>query len=40
MVITGVCLVPFCIASIYLWKNINVRKLEEEQGKQTKGTVF
>jgi len=40
MVITGVCLVPFCMASIYLWKNINVRKLEEEKGKQTKGTVF
>jgi hypothetical protein len=40
MVITGVCLVPFCLASIYLWKNINVRKLEEEKGKQTKGTVF
>jgi MFS family permease len=40
MVITGVCLVPFCLASIYLWKNINVRKLEEEKGTQTKGTVF
>jgi MFS family permease len=40
MVIAGVCLVPFCMASIYLWKNVNVRKLEEEQGKQTKGTVF
>jgi MFS family permease len=40
MVIAGVCLVPFCMASIYLWKNINVRKLEEENGKQTKGTVF
>jgi MFS family permease len=40
MVITGVCLVPFCMASIYLWKNINIKKLEEEKGKQTKGTVF
>ncbi|CAO2655514.1 Nn.00g043170.m01.CDS01 [Neocucurbitaria sp. VM-36] len=40
MVIAGSCLVPVCLASIYLWKNINVRKLEEEKGKQTKGTVF
>ncbi|KAH7396973.1 major facilitator superfamily domain-containing protein [Phaeosphaeria sp. MPI-PUGE-AT-0046c] len=40
MVITGVALVPLCLGSIYLWKNINVRKLEEEKGKQTKGTVF
>lgn len=40
MVITGVALVPLCLASIWLWKNINVRKLEEEKGKQTKGTVF
>jgi MFS family permease len=40
MVIAGVCIVPVCIGTIYLWKNINVRKLEEEKGKQTKGTVF
>lgn len=40
MLITGVCLVPFCLASIYLWKNVNVRKLEEEKGKQTKGNVW
>lgn len=40
MVITGACFVPLCLASIFLWKNINVRKLEEEKGKQTKGMVF
>ncbi|KAF2017472.1 siderophore iron transporter-like protein mirB [Aaosphaeria arxii CBS 175.79] len=40
MVITGACFVPLCLASIWIWKNINVRKLEEEQGKQTKGMVF
>jgi nitrate/nitrite transporter NarK len=40
MVITGAAFVPLCIASIFVWKNINVRKLEEEQGKQTKGMVF
>ncbi|KNG49859.1 siderophore iron transporter mirb [Stemphylium lycopersici] len=40
MVITGACFVPLCLVSIYVWKNINVKKLEEEKGKQTKGTVF
>ncbi|KAM5350031.1 hypothetical protein ACJ41O_006536 [Fusarium nematophilum] len=40
MVIAGSCFVPLCLASIFIWKNINVKKLEEEQGKQTKGTVF
>ena len=39
-VITGACLVPLCLASIFIWKNINVKKLEEEKGKQTKGNVF
>lgn len=40
MVTVGVCFIPLCLGTIVLWKNINVRKLEEEQGKQTKGTVF
>lgn len=40
MVIAGACFVPLCIASIFIWKNINVKKLEEERGKQTKGLVF
>ncbi|KAJ3546615.1 hypothetical protein NM208_g1920 [Fusarium decemcellulare] len=40
MVIAGACTVPLCLASIWLWKNINVKKIEEEKGKQTKGTVF
>jgi len=40
MVIAGACFVPLCIASIWIWKNINVKKLEQEQGKQTKGLVF
>lgn len=40
MVITGVALVPLCFASIFLWRNINIKKLEEEEGTQTKGTVF
>ncbi|USP81792.1 siderophore transporter [Curvularia clavata] len=40
MVITGACFVPLCLACIFVWKNINVKKLEEEKGKQTKGNVF
>jgi hypothetical protein len=40
MVITGSCFVPFCLASIFLWRNINVKTLEREKGIQTKGTVF
>ncbi|KAK2608368.1 hypothetical protein QQS21_003053 [Conoideocrella luteorostrata] len=40
MAIAGSCVMAACIACIFLWRNINVRKLEEEKGKQTKGTVF
>jgi hypothetical protein len=40
MVITGACFMPLTIASIFIWRNINLKKLEEEEGKQTKGTVF
>jgi hypothetical protein len=40
MVISGACFVPLCLVCIFVWKNINVKKLEEEQGKQTKGLVF
>jgi hypothetical protein len=40
MVITGACFVPLCLACIWVWKNTNVKKLEEEEGKQTKGNVF
>lgn len=40
MVIAGAALMPLCLASIIVWKNIDVRKIEEEKGKQTKGTVF
>ncbi|KAF9892060.1 hypothetical protein FE257_002466 [Aspergillus nanangensis] len=37
MVIAGTCLVPLCIACVYFWRNINVKKLDREQ---TKGNVF
>lgn len=40
MCITGVGLMPLCLASIWVWKNVNIRKLEEEKGLQTKGQVF
>ncbi|KFA69861.1 hypothetical protein S40285_08422 [Stachybotrys chlorohalonatus IBT 40285] len=40
MVIAGACFMPLCLFSIFIWKNINVRRIEEERGKQTKGTVF
>lgn len=40
MVITGVAFIPLCVACLFLWKNINVRKLEEMHGKQTKGNVW
>ncbi|KAL5348579.1 hypothetical protein ACLOAV_005996 [Pseudogymnoascus australis] len=40
MTITGVCLMPLCGLAIFFWKNVNIRKLEEEKGKQTKGTVL
>ncbi|PVI01015.1 putative transporter [Periconia macrospinosa] len=40
MVIAGACFIPLCILSIFFWRNINVKNLEEEKGKQTKGMVF
>jgi MFS family permease len=40
MAITGVATMPLCVLSIIIWRNINVRKVEEEKGKQTKGMVF
>ena len=40
MVIAGACVMPLCLLAIFIWRNINIRKLEEEKGKQTKGMVF
>ncbi|OLN96236.1 Siderophore iron transporter mirB 4 [Colletotrichum chlorophyti] len=40
MVIAGACLVPPCLACILLWKRVNIKKLEEERGVQTKGNVY
>lgn len=40
MVITGVALVPICLLSIFIWRNVDVKKLERSKGKQTAGNVF
>ncbi|KAI9155166.1 MFS siderochrome iron transporter [Paramyrothecium foliicola] len=40
MVIVGACFMPLCALAIFLWKNVDLKKLEEEKGKQTKGTVW
>lgn len=40
MVITGVSLMPLVILSVVIWRNVNLKKLEEEEGTQTKGNVF
>ncbi|KAL4949784.1 major facilitator superfamily domain-containing protein [Aspergillus filifer] len=41
MVIAGAALMPLCLVSIVIWRNINLRKVEEERGKQTgRGTIF
>ncbi|KAH7131087.1 siderophore iron transporter mirB [Dactylonectria macrodidyma] len=40
MVIAGAALVPLCLASIWIWRNINIKKVEEEKGVQTKGNVW
>lgn len=40
MVIAGSCFMPLCLLSIFVWRNINVKKLEKEEGAQTKGNVW
>ncbi|KAE9574778.1 MFS siderochrome iron transporter 1 [Colletotrichum fructicola] len=40
MVIAGACFVPLCVASILIWKRINLKQLEKEKGPQTKGNVW
>lgn len=40
MAIAGACFMPVILASVWIWKNVNIKKLEEEKGTQTKGTVF
>lgn len=40
MTIAGIATMPLCVACIWAWKNVNIRKLEAEKGLQTKGNVF
>ncbi|KAI1170103.1 siderochrome-iron transporter MirB [Nemania sp. FL0916] len=40
LVIAGSAFLPLAVFFIFLWKNINVRKLEATHGTQTKGTIF
>ncbi|KAI0025922.1 MFS general substrate transporter [Xylariomycetidae sp. FL0641] len=40
MVIAGSAFLPVCVICIFFWKNINVVKLEETRGKQSKGNVW
>ena len=40
MVIAGACFIPICLISVIMWRNVNVKKLEEERGTQSKGTIF
>ena len=40
MVITGVAFIPVCVVLLLFWRNINVKTLEKEKGKQTKGLVW
>ncbi|GAB1206401.1 hypothetical protein APSETT445_005088 [Aspergillus pseudonomiae] len=37
MVIAGVCFVPLCIGCVWIWRNINVKRLDREQ---TRGNVW
>lgn len=40
MVIVGVCLMPLVFGSIYIWRNVNIKKMEKEEGDQTTGNVL
>jgi len=40
MVICGVALIPLCLLAIFIWKDVNIKKMEKEKGTQTKGNVF
>ncbi len=40
MVIAGAAFLPACLLCLLLWKNVNVKTLEETRGKQSWGNVF
>ncbi|GJC83247.1 MFS siderochrome iron transporter 1 [Colletotrichum liriopes] len=40
MVIAGAAFIPVCLICVLCWKHVNIKKLEEEKGNQTKGRVW
>ncbi|KAF4856369.1 MFS siderochrome iron transporter 1 [Colletotrichum siamense] len=40
MVIAGCAFIPLIFVSLVIWRNIDVKTVEEKKGKQTKGTVW
>ncbi|KAI0465568.1 siderochrome-iron transporter MirB [Xylaria cf. heliscus] len=40
MVITGAAFLPLCLLCLLLWKNINVKELEESRGGRKKGNLL
>ncbi|ROT38215.1 MFS general substrate transporter [Sodiomyces alkalinus F11] len=40
MAIAGACFMPALFVCVFIWRNVNVKKLERERGTQTKGTIF
>lgn len=40
MVIAGGCFVPLLAVCVFVWRDINVKKIEQERGRQTKGNVW
>lgn len=40
MVIAGGCFIPLLAVVVFIWRDINVKKIEQERGRQTKGNVW
>ncbi|KAG6368577.1 hypothetical protein INS49_002790 [Diaporthe citri] len=40
MVIAGGCFIPLLAVCVFIWRDINVEKIEQERGRQTKGNVW
>lgn len=40
MVIAGGCFIPLLAVCVFIWRDINVKKIEQDRGRQTKGNVW
>lgn len=40
MIIAGGCFIPLLAVCVFVWRDINVKKVEQERGRQTKGNVW